>query len=89
MNINEMYDVMRADPFKSFAVHYPSGKRFVISSQDQAILSGDKRTLMLTRSASSVEGSGVDLIDVALAEHVEMLPEPIKERMWWVSKNGH
>lgn len=89
MNTNEMYDVMRSDRFKPFAVHYLSGRRFVVSSQDQAILSSDKRTLVLARSTKSTEGSGIDLIDVALAEQIEILPEPPKSRMWWISNNGH
>jgi hypothetical protein len=89
MNINEMYDVMRADPFKPFAVYYPSGRRFVINSQDQAILSDDKRTLVMARPSTPTEAGGVNLIDVALAETVEILEEPAKGRMWWISNNGH
>jgi hypothetical protein len=76
---------MKAEPFKPFAVHYPSGTRFVISSSDQAVLSPDKRTLVL---ASAGENGGIDLIDVIMAERIELIAEQPKPRMWWVSRNG-
>ncbi|MEO1236325.1 MAG: hypothetical protein AAFX76_06000 [Planctomycetota bacterium] len=84
-----MYDVMKAEPFQPFAVYYPSGRRFVVSSRDQAVISGDKRTLVLARDPRSQEGSGIDMIDVAMAEQIEILSDPPKDRMWWVSPNGH
>jgi len=86
MNPEEMRDVMQAEPFRPFAVHYPSGRRFVVSSGDQAILSPDKRTLVMVRSG---ERPGIDMVDVIMAERIEMLPEEPKPRMWWINDNGH
>ncbi|MFN3168929.1 MAG: hypothetical protein ACE37H_17915 [Phycisphaeraceae bacterium] len=86
MNPEEMKDVMQAEPFKPFVIHYPSGRGFEISSSDQAVLSADKRTLVRARSG---QDGGIDLIDVIMAERIEILPEQPKPRMWWINKNGH
>ncbi|MEM1211646.1 MAG: hypothetical protein AAGI68_05040 [Planctomycetota bacterium] len=86
MNPTEMKDALAAEPFKPFIISYPSGRQIGVSSADQAILSGDKRTLVIAKPSDQ---GGIDLLDVVMIESIEFQPEQPKPRMWWITPNGH
>lgn len=72
MTVEKIRSLLRATPFRSFAVHTPDGREFKVPHPDFAMLSGTGRLLHVAREKSDEE----DIIDVALIADVALAPEP-------------
>lgn len=84
----EVQKLLAEQPFKPFVAHYPSDKAIEVRSPDQALLTGDKRTLVVAKPASQ-DGGGFEMLDVIMIERIDQLPLDTQPRMWWISNNGH
>jgi hypothetical protein len=69
MKAEELRILLRAQPFKPFVVHLPSGREVPIFHHDFAYLSPDGRTLWAYQKDYSL-----DMIDVMLIQNTSLGP---------------
>jgi hypothetical protein len=71
VRIEEMRNLLRAQPFRPFTIHLPEGRTVRVAHHDFALLSPDGRTLLAYEPDNSF-----NMIDVMLIASVEVGPPP-------------
>jgi hypothetical protein len=71
MRIDEMRNLLRAQPFRPLTIHLPEGRTVQVVHHDFALLSPDGRTLLAYGPDNSF-----NMIDVMLIASVEVGPPP-------------
>jgi hypothetical protein len=69
MRIEEMRNLLKAQPFQPFVIHLPEGRTVPIARRDFALLSPNGRTLLAYEPDSSF-----NMIDVMLISSVQVGP---------------
>ncbi len=71
MRIEQLKNMLRAQPFRPFTIHLPEGRSVPVVHHDFALLSPDGRTLFAYGPDSSF-----NMIDVMLIASIEFGPPP-------------
>ncbi len=76
-------EALTRKPFQPFNLYYPSGKVYAIRSEDQALLTGSGRSLVIAKGPER-GGRSFDMLDVIMVERLEVLDEePAPQKWWW------
>jgi hypothetical protein len=71
MHREQIRELLRAQPFRSFTIHLPEGRQVKVVQHDFALLSPDGRTLLAYGPDNSF-----NMIDVMLIASIEVGPLP-------------
>lgn len=71
MRIEEVRNLLRAQPFRPFTIHLPEGRTVRVVHHDFALLSPDGRTLL-----AYGPDNAFNMIDVMLIASIEVGPPP-------------
>ncbi len=84
MNPSDLLEAVLKEPFQPFNLHYPSGKMYAVRSANQCIVTPSRRSIIIVRPNPGENQGGFDMLDVVMAERLEVLDEDPLPPHWWL-----
>ena len=84
MNPSDLLEAVLKEPFQPFNLHYPSGKMYAVRSANQCIVTQSGRSIVIARPNPQKNAGGFDMLDVVMAERLEVLDEAPMPLNWWL-----